>query len=73
MTAALLHRADIEKRRSTAAARTALLGGLMAITDDDRGSTLYVITLGAATFHAHTLEELESLLGQIEHGEDTHA
>lgn len=71
-TAALLSSAHVKKRRTTAAARAALLGGLMAITDDDYGNALYVVTLGAATFHAHSLEELEALLDHIEKEKESH-
>lgn len=62
---ALMRAAD-QKRRDTATARAVWLGALLAITDDDRGRPQYVLTIGAATHRADSLDELEMLLDQIE-------
>ncbi|MGC3986244.1 MAG: hypothetical protein QM777_16875 [Pseudorhodoferax sp.] len=63
---ALLVSAQDRKRRDTATARAILAGALLAITDDDHGRPLFVLTYGATTHRADSLDQLESLLDEIE-------
>lgn len=54
-----------KKCEATAAARCALHGAALAVTEDDYGDPLLVVTQGAATCLFHSLQQVEEWLAEL--------
>lgn len=55
-----------DKFRETLRARTALLGGTLCWTTDDRGEPLYILTLCGWSRPMSSLEEAEAVIARAE-------
>lgn len=53
------------KQRATAAAKCALVGATFAVTEDDYGEPLFVVTKGAATCLFHSLLQVEEWVAEL--------